>query len=150
LGFFGARKISREERRERQRDDACRAFAAYLAAVYAWVAELREMPPDPRSDVLVRLLDRAQGDAAAWMRQKREQAKLGDGHFQIRASLGIAVARLDVLRLPSEVRSAVDATNDYLVTLAEERNKELKAEWPRYHGLLQQAAALLMGDVSPS
>jgi hypothetical protein len=77
LGFFGARKISREERRERQRDDACRAFAAYLAAVYAWVAELREMPPDPRSDVLVRLLDRAQGDAAAWMRQKREQAKLG-------------------------------------------------------------------------
>jgi hypothetical protein len=48
------------------------------------------------------------------------------------------------------VRSAVDATNDYLVTLAEERSKELKAEWPRYYGLLQQAAALLMEDVSPS
>jgi hypothetical protein len=145
LGFLGARRISKEERDETRRAQLRTAFGEYLAAVCATVGEFRGMPADPDPGMVESLLGRLQSESAEWMRGRRAIASLGPSFSQIRLDLVAAMAHLDVLTLPSEVRTIVDETNDYLERLVTERSEQLKGEWPQIHKRLQSAAALLSG-----
>lgn len=147
LGYFGARKISHDERAEALRVEMRDAFAKYLAAAYGWVAELREMPPNQDPGFVERLVEQVQApnEGAKWVRNRRALAKLGPGYWQLRHALVAAIARLDLLALPTEVRRAVDDANSYLELLAEKRTDQVKAEWPQIHERLQAVAPLLSG-----
>jgi hypothetical protein len=55
----------------------------------------------------------------------------------------VAVADLQVPPLPTEVRKAVDAANEYLERLCQKRTPETNAEWGDVHKRLVAAAELL-------
>ena len=140
IGLRGAQGISREERAEQTRAETLRAFTAYFSALVPVVAELRQLPPTPKSSPLADLVDHVRGEAATYIATRRRLQQLG-GHGIREQAVGLSAASLDLrLRpLPPEVTAAIDVANDYVERLGEQRSKELVAEWPAIHKRLLAA-----------
>lgn len=67
----------------------------------------------------------------------------GNRYREVPARLGAAVAQLQVLPLPPDVRAAVDAANNCIERLSQDRSPELQAEWSNVHARLMDAAQTL-------
>lgn len=120
------------------------AFGVYLGALYPAVAELRELPDVGSPSAVARLQDRIRGETATFIVSRRgERATFGDRPRELAQGVALAIAGLQVLPLPVEVRAAVDAANGYLERLSEHRNTEIKAEWAKIHSQLADAASVL-------
>jgi hypothetical protein len=140
IGLRGARGISREERAEQARAETLRAFTAYFSALVPVVAELRQLPPTPKSSPLADLVDHVRGEAATYIATRRRLQQLGGDGIREQA-VGLAAASLDLrLRpLPPEVNEAIDDANNYVERLGQQRSDELVAEWPGIHKRLMAA-----------
>lgn len=145
LGFLGARRISSSDRAEARRVQRQEIFASYLGALYPVVAELREMPANPKGwrTFVSETIDSLQGEAASYVSARRALEGIGNQHVIRADRLAAAVAQVQVLGMPDEVVAAFDAANEYVESLGEERTDELKARWPALHERLQSAARLL-------
>lgn len=120
------------------------AFASYLGALYPAVAELRELPPARRSPANATILDRVRGNESTFLAaRRRERAVFGDRPRQVADRVASALASLQVMALPSEVRAACEAAAAYIERLAGQRSSEVSAEWPAIYEQLQAAGRLL-------
>ncbi len=144
LGYRGAVAISRREREAAQRVQMRSAFGEYLGALYASVGELRDLPDTKPPNWLVRSIDAIRGEDATWLAHRRAERWLtGDRYRELAARQVAAVARLQVLPLPPDVRAAFDAANNYTERLGENRTPALKAEWSEIHARLMTAVETL-------
>jgi hypothetical protein len=145
VGFIGSAKISADQRREARRVEKVQAFSSYLGALYPAVAELRELPADSGSwrTLASDAIDRLQGEAATYMRNRKILASLGNQHIWRMDRLSAAVARVQVLDMPPELIGVFNEANDYVARLGEERTDDVKAEWPDLYKRLHAAASLL-------
>jgi hypothetical protein len=89
LGYFGSRRISKVERTAAAQAELRRAVAAYLAALYPMVGELRAMP-NVRASPLAEAFDRLSGEGATYVRSRRQIAKLGSRPFELGDRLAAA------------------------------------------------------------
>src|SRR5687767_6791806 len=97
LGYLGSAKVSRREREAAGRDELRRAFARYLGALYAVVAELRAAPAT-QPGKLADLVDRVRGEAWTYVSTRRRLlATLGPRPLMLSDRLADAVAHLQVL-----------------------------------------------------
>jgi hypothetical protein len=144
IGLRGARAISRDERAEQARAETLRAFTEYFSALVPVVAELRQLPPAPKSSPLADLVDHVRGEAATYIATRRRLQQLGGDGIREQA-VGLAAASLDLrLRpLPQRVSDVIDDANDYVERLGNQRSKDLVAEWPGIHKRLMAANAKL-------
>lgn len=142
VGYVGSRRISKAERAADARAELRRAVAGYLAALYPVVAELRAMP-DVRTSQLAEVLDRVSGEAATYVRSRRQIAKLGSRPFELGDRLAAAAANLQVLGPPEPLDAAVAKANGYVEQLAETRSDEVKARWPEIWDELHSAVTAL-------
>jgi hypothetical protein len=151
LGFTGAFFIARCERRHALRRERRQAFATYLAALYPAVAELRELPPVRKAAPGATLLDRVRGEEATFVAtRRRERAVFGDRPRELADRVAIALASLQVMALPADVRTACEAAAEYIERLAAQRSPEINAEWSTIYEQLHAAARLLSSDKKPS
>ena len=67
----------------------------------------------------------------------------GDRLRDVADRVAAALATLQVMSLPQEVRDAYEAAADYLERLATHRSSEIKAEWPSLYERLNAAGRLL-------
>jgi hypothetical protein len=67
----------------------------------------------------------------------------GDRYRQIASQLAVAATKLQTLPLPPDVRAAVDAGNDYVERLGENRTPELTKEWAEIHERMVNSMASL-------
>jgi hypothetical protein len=130
LGYLGSRRISTDEREAVARAELRRTVAAYLSALYPVVAELRALP-DVHPGRFAQALDRLSGEGAAFVRSRREIAKMGSRPFELSDRLAAAAANLQVLALPAPLESAVAKANAYVELLGESRSEALKEQWPQ-------------------
>jgi hypothetical protein len=142
LGYVGTRRVSRIERAAAARAELQRALAAYLAAIYPLVAELRAMP-DVRPTGLSEVMDRISGEAAVYVRSRRQIAKLGSRPFALMDRFVAAMANLQVLSMPAELATAIATANAYVEQLSGRRPNELKDRWPEIWSQLQSASSAL-------
>jgi hypothetical protein len=105
VGYAGTRRISKIEREAAAQAEMRRAVAAYLAALYAMVAELRAMP-DVRPGPLAEALDRLSGEGASYVRSRRQIAKLGSRPFELGDRFSTALANVQLLALPAPLETA--------------------------------------------
>lgn len=144
VGVCGSLVISNRQRANSINDGMRDAFGVYLGALYPAVAELRDMPDAGRPSAVARLQDRIRGETATFVVTRRgERATFGDRPRELAHRVAAAIADLQVLPLPADVRVAVDAANDYLERLGEHRNPKIKAEWADIHRQLAAAASVL-------
>jgi hypothetical protein len=145
IGFGGAVKVGADQRRETLRMERNQALAAYLGALYPAVGELREMPANKGADPLSKAIDRVSGEQATWARTRKGLVAISPHLFGRIDRLSLALARLQLLEMPGPVMEAVEAANDYVAELGEERSAELLARWPTIRAELLSAAELLDG-----
>lgn len=144
VGVRGALAISRDERRDAQREDLRRALAGYLGALYPAVHELRTLPPARRLPRLVQWIERLQPADVAWAKQRHREYRLyGYRHREGGDRLAAAVAELQVRAMPDELRLAVDRANSYVERLGEQRAPELIEEWSSVHSNLMNGQQAL-------
>lgn len=144
VGVAGAANISRRAREDAFSDRMRDAFGDYLGALYTAVADLRELPDVERIPMLDQAVSRLRGEKAAFIAtRRREQQVFGDAMRNRAHALGLALAGLQILPLPSSVRDAVDEANDYVERLAARRTDDIKEEWSEVHEKLMVAAELL-------
>lgn len=129
IGLVGTQLVSAAERREASQRDKRRAFAAYLGALYPAVSELRSMPPNRPPNALERAQGKLTDEQAAWIRTRKAMTEATPHLFGRIDRLSLATAEVEVLDMPPEVLKAVEASNDYVERIGEERTDELKAEW---------------------
>lgn len=141
ISLLGTRGISTAERQETLRREKRRAFAAYLGALYPAVSELRSMPPNRLPNTFERIQDKVADEQSAWLRTRREITKATPHLFARIDRLSLATAEVEVLDMPATVLAAIEAANDYVERLGEERTDELKAEWSSIYDRLQAAKA---------
>lgn len=147
LGFTGAFFISRSERQHAVQRERCRAFATYLGVLYPAVAELRDLPSVRQAAPPTTILDRLRGEEVTFVAaRRRERAVFGDRPRELAERVAIALASLQVMALPAEVRAACDAAADYIERLAAQRSPEINAEWSTIYAQLHAAARLLSSD----
>jgi hypothetical protein len=143
LGYFGSRHISKGEREAAGRAEVRRALAAYLGAIYPLVAELRAMP-EVSCGRLADAVDRISGEAASYVRSRRQLTKLGSRPFELMDRFVAAAAILRFLELlPAPLQVAISNANGYVEQLNETRSDELKDCWPEIWRELQSATRLL-------
>ena len=144
LGYRGALAINRRDHASALRDRMRSAFAEYLGSLYVSVAELRDVPANKPPTWLDRAVDKMRGEQATWIARRRAEYRLaGDRYRELPAQLGAATAQLQVLPLPPDVRAAVDAANNYIERLSQDRSPQRKAEWSEVHARLMDAAQTL-------
>ena len=115
-------------------------MAEYLGILYASVAELRDVPTNKPPNGLDHAINKMRGEQATWLAHRHAEYRLaGNRYREVPARLGAAIAQLQVLPLPPDVRSAVDAANNYIERLSQDRSPELKAEWSNVHARLMDA-----------
>lgn len=144
IGVSGSLLISRHERRHalnaRMRD----ALGVFLGAVYPAIADLRALPDINGLPKSAEIIDRLRGERATYVATRRREREIfGDVLRDRSHRVAVAVADLQVLPLPEQVRDAVNACLDYLERLGQRRTPELKAEWTTIHARLASAAELL-------
>jgi hypothetical protein len=141
LGYRGALAINRRDREHAQRVQMRDVFAEYLAAIYQSVAFLQDLPPATEPSAFSRAIDRYRGETATWIALQRSQRSImGNRHYELAGQVVAALAQLQVLPLPADARAALDAADDYLMRLGEQRTPEIKAEWSRIRARLIAAA----------
>jgi hypothetical protein len=143
IGLLGALKVNADQRQEAERSERRRAFAVCLGALYPVVSELREMPPNSEPDALTRAIDQLLGEQASWVRTRRGLAATSPQMFGRMDRLSAAMAVVQTLAMPAALLEAVEAANDYVAELGEERSEELVARWPAVRARLLEAARLL-------
>jgi hypothetical protein len=144
LGYRGALAIHRRDRTSALQDRIRSALAEYLGALYASVGELRDLPPSKPLNRLYQAINELRGEQATWLARRRAEYRLtGDRYRDVAARQVAAAAQLQVLPIPPDLRAAVDAANNYVERLAENRSPELIAEWPGIHARLMDAAKSL-------
>lgn len=143
VGLIGALAISRVERADVALRERRRAYAAYLGALYPLVAELRGMPAGRQPGGIDRIVDRVRGPDAQWVASQKAIVALGGRPHTLGDRLSAALAYVQVLDMPGDVMSAIDAANDYVERLSKERTVAAKAEWPPLYARLQSAKASL-------
>ena len=146
VGLAGATALSRDERRDDRQVERRQIFARFLAATYSVVAELRELPPGSEGSVLAKIIDQIQGEDAAYVRTRKELAKMGNTHFTRLDRMNASIAEIQVSDLPAEVVNIVNETGEYVQRLSDERTDEVKAEWPAIAKRLQEATNLLRSE----
>ena len=144
LGYRGALAISRRDHAAALKERMRLALADYLGELYISVSELRDMPAVTAPTWFGRKLDEVRGEHAAWLARRQAEYKLtGDRYRELAGRLGRATARLQVLPLPADLRSAVDVATSYVEELAQQRTPGLKAKWSEIHAQLMAAAKAL-------
>lgn len=101
------------------------------------------MPPNGEPDALTRLIDRVQGEQAAWVRTRRGVVATFPHAFGRMDRLSGAMAVVQTLEMPATVLEIVETANDYAAELGEERTEELVEKWPEIQKQLVAAAKLL-------
>lgn len=110
------------------------AVADYFGLLVVSVAELRDLPPRKEPNALDEAVDMLRGEQGAWIARRRAEYRLtGDRYREIASQLAVAATKLQTLPLPPDVRAAVDAGNDYVERLGENRTPELTKEWAGIH-----------------
>lgn len=149
VGYGGALAISRRDRAADIQQKIRDAFGLYLGTLYASVAEGLELPPNRPPTRLDRAVERVQGQQGAWLARRRREYQLsGDRYRELAARLSAAEAQLQVLPLSPGLRGAVNAANDYVRRLGEDRSPEIKAEWSAIHSQLMRANSQLGSNMS--
>ena len=144
LGYRGALAINRRDHASALRDRMSSALAEYLGILYASVAELRDLPANKPPNWLDQAINKIRGEHATWLVHRHAEYRLaGNRYRELPARLGAAIAQLQVLPLPPDVRAAVDAANNYIERLSQDRSPELKAEWSDVYARLMDAAQML-------
>jgi hypothetical protein len=143
IGFLGALKLARDQRRGSLVTEKREALAAYLGALYPAVGELREMPPNKNVDPISKAIDRLSGEQATWVRGRRGLVAMSPHIFGRIDRLSLALARVQLLHMPGAVMDVVEEANDYVSDLGEERDEELLARWPAIREGLLDAVELL-------
>jgi hypothetical protein len=147
LGYRGALAINRRDQASALRDRMRSALAEYLGILYASVAELRDVPANKPPNWLDQAINKMRSEQATWLAHRRAEYRLaGDRYREVPARLGTAIAQLQVLPLPPDVRAAVDGANNYVERLSEDRSPERKAEWSEVHAQLMAATRTLGVD----
>jgi hypothetical protein len=149
IGLTGAIVINVSQRRWTMETERHRAFAGYLGALYPVIAELQGMPPNPTPDLIERISDRLRGEAATYLRTRREVAALGATQFVRQDRLSAAVARVQLLEMPLRVVRAFERANAYVEQLGEDRTEALKSEWNPILAELHAASELLEPRIAP-
>jgi predicted component of type VI protein secretion system len=142
LGYAGTRHISKIERNAATAAELRRAAAVYLAALYPLVAELLATP-EVKPTSVGQTLDRLSGEAATYVRSRRQIAKLGSRPWDLGDRFATATANLQVLALPVSLAAAVAKANDFVEQLSSTRSDELKDRWPEIWEQLHSAIKLL-------
>jgi hypothetical protein len=143
IGFLGAIKVAADQRLETRQAERRRALAIYVGALTPVVSELREMPPNKEPDRFSKAIDQISGEQATWIRNRKGLVEISPHMFGRQDRLSSAVAQVQLLDMPAEVMTAVEAANDYVVELGEERTEDLIARWPSIHADLLDASRLL-------
>ena len=134
FGYLGARAINRDDRSAALREQMRTAVGDYFGLLVVSVAELRDLPPRKEPNALDQAVDKLRGEQGAWVARRRTEYRLtGDRYRQIASQLAVATVKLQTLPLPPDVRAAVDAGNDYVERLGEDRTPELVKEWAEVH-----------------
>ena len=151
LGYRGARAINREDRAAAWREQMRAAVADYFGLLVVSVAELRDLPPAKEPNALDQAVDKLRGEQGAWIARRRAEYRLtGDRYRQIASQLAVAAVKVRTLPLPPDVRAAVDASNDYVGRLGEDRTPELTKEWAEIHERMIKSLASLEEQPSRS
>lgn len=144
LGYRGARAINHDDRAAALRGQMRTAVADYFGLLVVSVAELRDLPPRKEPNALDQAVDKLRGEHRAWIARRRAEYRLtGDRYRQIASQLAVAATKLQTLPLPPEVRAAVDAGNNYVERLGENRTPELTDEWGEVHQQMVNSVASL-------
>jgi hypothetical protein len=144
IGLKGARSLARDERAASERQEVARAYRAYVAAAVKSVSELRQLPPvpepDPITDAVGAVVNAFRSEADAKMATKARIYRLyGDRHVVLADQLVTAGVELALREIPPSARAAVEATDDYVIRLSDERSDELIAQWKEIHAALMAA-----------
>jgi len=144
IALKGARSLSRGERAALERNEVARAYRAYVAEAVKTVAELRQLPPvqepDPIADAVGAVVNVFRTEADAKMATKARIHKMyGDRHLLLADQLVTAGVDLGLREIPPSARAAVEAADDYVVRLSDDRSDVLIAEWKDVHAKLMAA-----------
>ena len=113
VGYTGALAISRRDRAAALWERIRAALAIYLGALYASVAELRDLPPNREPNCLDRSADALRGKQGAWLARRRSEFRLaGDRYRQLAERLAAAEAQLQVSPLRPDLRAAIQTANE--------------------------------------
>jgi len=147
LGYWGSLTVSKREREATARAQLADTYAEFLAATYQAVAELRSLPP-VREDQADSWLDRLLGEDRGWVLSQFFMQQTGGRNWVITDRLTLAIARLQVLRTPTDVDEAIELVDAYINRLAEQRTDELKGEWPEIQQRLRAVGAVLASSAN--
>ncbi len=149
LGLLGALKVGADQRREALATERRQALAAYLGALYPAVGELREMPPNKEVDPINKALDWVGGEQATWVRTRKGLVAMSPHIFGRIDRLSLALASVQLLGMPKPVMEAVEAANDYVAELGQQRTPELIDRWPSIRQELLDASELVDREQRP-
>jgi hypothetical protein len=143
IGFLGAIKVAADQRVEAARIERRHALAAYVGALTPVVSELKEMPPAKEPNLLTKAIDQTGGEQATWARTRKGLVEMSPHMFGRMDRLASAMARVQLLAMQPAITDAVEAANDYVIELGDERSRDLIERWPSVHDALLSASRRL-------
>lgn len=143
IGFAGALKVASDQRLEARRSEKRRALASYLGALYPVISELKEMPPNKKPDLIDKAIEHVSSEQTTWVRTRKGLVAMSPHMFGRHDRLSSAFAYVQLLDMPAPVLSAVEAANDYMIELGEERSETILGRWPAVRKDLLDASSHL-------
>lgn len=148
IGFLGSIRVAAGQRVEARHVARRHALATFVGALTPVVSELKEMPPNKEPSLFAKAFDQVSDEQATWVRNRERLVAMSPHMFGRQDRLALAMAQVQLLEMPSGIMDAVEAANDYVVELGDERSEEVIARWPSIHAKLLEASKLL--DLEPS